>query len=115
MKRAYYALLIASAFSLPSLSHADTAGASTIRAQVRAELVAAEQAGQYPQSVAHYPDAAPDAALTHVAHRAETQAAVDSAYGPEITGYSASGFRAIRVRAVANGQPPLGDVFRGRK
>jgi hypothetical protein len=115
MKRTYYALLIASAFSLPALSYADTVGAPVTRAQVRAELVAAEQAGQFPQSYAHYPDAAPDAALMHVADRAATEAAADTSYGSESTGHSVSGLRAVRVRPVANNPSPFGDVYRGRK
>jgi hypothetical protein len=112
MKRTYYALLIASAFGLPSLSHADTATAPITRAQVRAELIAAEQADQYPRGYANYPDPVPNYALKHAADRA----AADSSYGPESTGHSASGFAAIRLRAAAHDDASsFEDVYRGRK
>jgi hypothetical protein len=115
MKRTYYAVLIAAAFSLPSLSHADTASASITRAQVRAELVAAEQVGQYPHVYPSYPDSVSNASFRYVSDRAAVKAAAESSYGPEITGHSEAGAGAIRVRAVADNPSPLGNVFRGRK
>ena len=57
MKRIYLATIAASALGLRLLSHAEATSTHTTRAQVRAELIAAEQAGQYPQSYSHYPDA----------------------------------------------------------
>jgi hypothetical protein len=116
MKRAYYALLIASAFSVPTLSHAETTTAPITRAQVRAQLIAAEQAGQYPRAYANYPDPALDAA----SKRAAIQAAADSSYGSESTGHSASGFVEVRARVAANTESQIGeaqfeDVYRGRK
>ena len=74
MKRAYYAALIAAAVSLPSLSYADTTSAPVTRAQVRAELVAAEQAGQYPRVYASYPDTVPNASFKYVSDRAAANA-----------------------------------------
>ncbi|HVE08987.1 MAG TPA: DUF4148 domain-containing protein, partial [Paraburkholderia sp.] len=66
MKRLNQALVIASLVVLPLASHAaDTKPVS--RAQVRAELFAAARTGQYPQSHTHYPDAAPDAAVSYAA------------------------------------------------
>jgi hypothetical protein len=111
MKRAYYALLIASAFGLPSLSHADTTTAPITRAQVRAELVSAERAGQYPRSYSSYPDAVP----AYASKRAVAQAVADSSYGSESTGHSASGFIEVRSRAAANDASSFADVYRGRK
>jgi hypothetical protein len=74
MKRAYYAALIAAPVSLPSLSHADTNSAPVTRAQVRAELVAAEQGGQYRRVYASYPDAVPSASFKYVSDRAAANA-----------------------------------------
>ncbi|MGF7128584.1 hypothetical protein P3T40_000050 [Paraburkholderia sp. EB58] len=74
MKRTYYALLIASALSLPSLSYADAASGPVTRAQVRAELVAAEQAGQYPRVYASYPDHVSNASFQYVSDRAAAKA-----------------------------------------
>jgi hypothetical protein len=71
VKRIYVAAIVAASLSLPLLSHAQSTGTHITRAQVRAELIAAEKAGQYPQSYSHYPDASPDAALEYVANRAE--------------------------------------------
>jgi hypothetical protein len=77
MKRTYYALLIAAAVSLPSLSYADTASAPVTRAQVRAELVAAEHAGQYPRVLASYPDSVSNASFKYVSDRAAAKARHD--------------------------------------
>jgi hypothetical protein len=118
MKRIHQAILFASVLSLPLLSSAATVDGPITRTQVRAELVAAEQAGRYPQSYAYYPDAAPDHALTHVANRAAaratTQAARDASYGPSTAGSFAVGFRHLRTRIVASERPDVDDVYRGQ-
>jgi hypothetical protein len=111
MKHTYYALLIASALSLPALSYADTATAPITRAQVRAELIAAEQAGQYPRAYANYPDPVSNYALKHAADRT----AADSSYGSDSTGHSESGFAAAPVQAAANEASSSEDVYRSRK
>jgi hypothetical protein len=111
MKHTYYALLIASALSLPALSHADTATAPITRAQVRAQLIAAEQAGQYPRAYTSYPDPVPNHALKHAADRT----AADSSYGSDSTGHSESGFAATLARAGANDASSSEDVYRSRK
>ncbi|MFM0335951.1 DUF4148 domain-containing protein [Paraburkholderia fungorum] len=104
MKRTIQAVLVASFLSLPLLAHVGMANAQTTRAQVRAELVAAEQAGQYPQSDAHYPDAAADVALTHVADRAAIKASNQESYGTSSAGSFAAGLRHLRVHVVSDSQ-----------
>jgi hypothetical protein len=101
MKRLNRALIVASlvvapltaAFAAPVAAHA-TDVAPLTRAQVRAELIAAEQNGTYPTSKVHYPDAQPDAATVYVANRAAAKAGVDSAYGGSAAGSAVSGARA---------------------
>jgi Domain of unknown function (DUF4148) len=114
MKRIYLAAIITSALSLPLLSQAQTATTQVTRAQVRAELVSAEQAGQYPQSYSHYPDAAPDAALEYVADRAAARTAAEGAYGPSVQGQSQSGSRHPRQHVLTRAQPDSTDIYRGQ-
>jgi Domain of unknown function (DUF4148) len=114
MKRIHQAILVASVLSLPLLSSAATIDAPITRAQVRAELVAAEQAGQYPRSYVNYPDATPDSALTHVANREAAQAAGNASYGPSSTGTFATGVRHLRARTVAGERPEVNDIYRGQ-
>ncbi|WP_459718639.1 DUF4148 domain-containing protein [Paraburkholderia sp. 2C] len=80
------------------------------RAQVRAELIEAEQNGTYPTSKVHYPDAQPDAATVYVANRAAAKAGVDSAYGGSPAGSSVSGARA--GGAVSGERPQFGNLYR---
>jgi hypothetical protein len=109
MKRVYQALVIAAALGLPLASHAQSQSTVT-RAQVRAELVAAEQSGQYPQSDTNYPEPANDsAAAPHVFHHAH-----DASYGPSTAGSSESGFRATRARSLASTPPSFDDIYRGQ-
>jgi hypothetical protein len=114
MKRIYVAAIVAASLSLPLLSQARATMAHPTRAQVRAELIAAEQAGKYPQSYAHYPDAAPDLALEHVADRAAARAAADGSYGSSAASGSESGFRRFREHLVAHKQPDSVDIYRGQ-
>jgi hypothetical protein len=99
--------LIASALSFSVLAHAGTTGttgAPVSRAQIHADLVAAELAGQYPQSDAHYPEPVSDPALARVARR---EANVEQAYGADSATSVASG------RIGARGQSPVSDVYKG--
>jgi hypothetical protein len=92
MKRLARILAIASFAAVPLFSHAADAE-HVSRAHVRAELFAAARTGQYPQSYAHYPDAAPDRGIAYAARHAQATDG-DTSYGASTTGRSASGKRA---------------------
>jgi hypothetical protein len=109
MKRLSQALVIASFVALPLVSHAaDTESVS--RAQVRAELFAAARTGQYPQSDTHYPDAAPDPAVTYAARHAPV-AGNSTSYGSSSAGSSASDKRVITIDTRADDGPKLGNLY----
>jgi Domain of unknown function (DUF4148) len=93
---------------LPIASHA-TDVVPKARAQVRAELIAAELSGQYPYSRVHYPDPQPDPALVYVARKA----ARDTSYGSSISGESAEGVGSVEKGQAAN-RPKVVDIRRGR-
>lgn len=112
MKRLHHALIVASLLALPLSSHA-AGDASLSRAQVRAELIAAEQAGQSPHSKVHYPDAAPNRATMYVANRAAHDADAGSSYGPSYAGGFASGIHALHARIAAGVRAPVDDIYRG--
>jgi hypothetical protein len=103
MQRIRNALVIAAVLSLPLVSHADNAAPLS-----RAELIAAEQAGQLPQSNAHYPNAQPNAARAYVANKAVNS----SAYGRETSGGFASGIRSERSPLAGSVRPPVADLYR---
>ena len=109
MQRIQHALVIATLLGLPLVSHADNV-APLSRAEVRSELIAAEQAGQIPQSKVYYPNAQPDAATVHVADRVM----INSTYGPQSSGSSASGAGSIRSRTTVRVRPPVVNLDRGR-
>ncbi|MCO4879125.1 DUF4148 domain-containing protein [Paraburkholderia caribensis] len=112
MKRVYQALVLAAALGLPLASLAETQPAAT-RAQVRAELIAAQQAGQYPQSDTRYPEPANDpAAAPHVFHRSHDLIA--TSYGPSASGSAGSGFRAARAHSLAGASSAFDDIYRGQ-
>ncbi|MEM5339964.1 DUF4148 domain-containing protein [Paraburkholderia azotifigens] len=112
MNRVYQALVLAAALGLPLASHAQSQSAAT-RAQIRAELVAAQQSGQYPQSDTSYPEPANySAAAPHVFHRSHDPIA--ASYGPSTNGSADSGFRATRARSLANAPAAFDDVYRGQ-
>jgi plastocyanin len=79
-------LIISVLIGLPIASHATDVAPKT-RAQVRAELIAAELSGQLPYSKVHYPDPQPNPAVVYVARKA----ASDTSYGSSISGESAEG------------------------
>ena len=104
MNRLHRVLIVASAALLPLLGHA--AGATPLtRAQVRAELIEAEQNGTYPTSKVHYPDAQRDPASQYVASKAAQrladEAKADAAYGGGSRGTSESGKRGHSVRQLS--------------
>ena len=112
MNRIYQALLIAASLGLPLASHAQ-AQSTVTRAQVRAELVAAEQSGQIPQSNTRYPEPAKySVAARHVFHRSHDVTA--ASYGPSANGSADSGFRATRDRSFATAPIGLNDIYRGQ-
>ncbi|BCF90732.1 DUF4148 domain-containing protein [Paraburkholderia sp. PGU16] len=112
MKRVYHALVLAAALGLPLASQAQSQSTAT-RTQVRAELVAAQQAGQYPQSDTSYPEPANySAAAPHVFHR--TQDLIATSYGPSASSSAASGFRATRARSLAGASSAFDDLYRGQ-
>ena len=59
MKSLLSAVVIASALIVPAVSFAQQANAPITRAQVRAELIAAQQAGLLNQNDTNYPKAVP--------------------------------------------------------
>jgi hypothetical protein len=111
MNRVYQALVLAAALGLPLASHAQSSQAVS-RAQVRAELVAAEQSGQIPQSDTSYPEPANySAAAPHVFHHAQL---LNASYGPSSNGSSDAGFRATRARSLADNRSAVDDIYRGQ-
>lgn len=112
MNRIYQAFLIVASLGLPLASHAQSQSTVT-RAQVRAELVAAELSGQYPPSNTGYPE--PEnypVAAPHVFRRSHDVTA--ASYGPSANGSADSGFRATRARSFATSPIGLNDIYRGQ-
>jgi hypothetical protein len=112
MKHLNRALIVASLVIAPFAAHAADIAPLT-RAQVRAELIQAEQNGTYPTSKVHYPDAQPDAATVYVANRAAAKAAAESAYGGAGAGSSVSGTRAVSGAGgdVSGERPQFGNLY----
>jgi Domain of unknown function (DUF4148) len=93
---------------LPIASHATDVAPKT-RAQVRAELIAAELSGQIPFSKEHYPDPQPDPASVYVARKA----ASDTSYGGSSTyGESAEGAASMETGLAAK-RPTVVNIYRG--
>ena len=112
MNRIYQAFLIVTTLGLPIASHAQSQSTVT-RAQVRAELVAAEQSGQIPQSNTRYPEPANySVAVPHVFHRSHD--VTTTSYGPSMNGSAESGFRATRDRSFATAPIGFDDIYRGQ-
>lgn len=82
MKSIVLSLLAASALALPVVSFAQDANQPVTRAQVRADLISAEQQGTVPLSKTHYP---PDA---NVAQRKDD---ASTGYGASTYGSRQSG------------------------
>jgi hypothetical protein len=78
MKRLNKALIVASFVVLPLVGHAAD-NASLTRAQVRADLIAAEQNGTYPPSKVHYPEPGWDPSAVYVANKAAQKLAQEAA------------------------------------
>lgn len=112
MNRVYQALVLAAALGLPLASHAQSQSTAT-RAQVRAELVAAQQSGQYASSDTSYPEPANySAAAPHVFHHSRD--VIAASYGPSTNGSADSGFRATRAHSLANVPADFDDIYRGQ-
>ena len=82
MKSLVLSLLAASALTLPLASFAQTANDPVTRAQVRSDLINAEQQGTVPPSKTHYP-----AGQNTVANATRD---ANNAYGPSTYGSSQS-------------------------
>jgi Domain of unknown function (DUF4148) len=78
MNRLNKALIVASFVVLPLVGHAAD-NAPLTRAQVRADLIAAEQNGTFPLSKVHYPDPAYDPSAVYVANKAAQKLAQEAA------------------------------------
>jgi uncharacterized protein DUF4148 len=78
MNRLNKALIVASFVVLPLVGHAAD-NAPLTRAQVRADLIAAEQNGTFPLSKVHYPEPGWDPSAVYVANRAAQKMARDAA------------------------------------
>lgn len=78
MNRLNKALIVASFVVLPLVGHAAD-NAPLTRAQVRAELIAAEQNGTYPTSKVHYPEPGWDPSAVYVANKAAQKLAREAA------------------------------------
>ncbi|MDQ7977106.1 DUF4148 domain-containing protein [Paraburkholderia sp. SARCC-3016] len=78
MKRLNKALIAASFVVLPLVGHAAD-NAPLTRAQVRADLISAEQNGTYPLSKVHYPDPGWNPSAVYVANKAAQKMAQQAA------------------------------------
>jgi hypothetical protein len=109
MVRTRNILITAALIALPIASQGSSVSPVS-RAEVRAELVSAELAGQVPYSKVHYPAAQPNAATVYVASKAINNVA----YGSSASGETASGKPSLRQRLAATVQPTPVDIYRGR-
>jgi hypothetical protein len=91
MRHVKRALVMSVLIGLPIVSRATDVTPKT-RAQVRAELITAELAGQVPFNKVRYPDPHPDAAVVHVARKATS----DTSYGTA-TGECADGANSVET------------------
>jgi hypothetical protein len=89
MKSLVLSLLAASALTLPLASFAQTANDPVTRAQVRADLINAEQQGTVPPSKTHYPSGQ-ETARNATRHADQQGSDTNNAYGPSIYGSSQS-------------------------
>ncbi|CAG4902235.1 DUF4148 domain-containing protein [Paraburkholderia saeva] len=103
MKRIHQALVLAAALALPLASHAES---TATRVQIRADLISAEQAGTYPMSDAHYPDAA--------VGRPVVRQSQGDAYGSSTHGSFASGFSKLGTHIKGTHDVSFDDVYRGQ-
>src|SRR6266702_3498149 len=112
MKSLLSAVIVASALIVPAVSFAQQVNGPVTRAQVRAELVAAQEAGLVYQNDTNYPKSVPQtgAAVAAVAQNSQDVGGVS-------TGSSASGVRASGVRASgtpSSVQQRLFSTYRGQ-
>lgn len=104
MKSIASAIAIAAALAAPVLAHAQTNQPLT-RAQVRADLIAVEQAGYWPSKGAdpHYPDDI-QAAERKVAEQ-RSASANETGYGADTNGSAQAGMRGDMT--VSSYSPPI--------
>jgi hypothetical protein len=89
MKSLVLSLLAATALTLPLASFAQTPNEPVTRAQVRADLINAEQQGMVPPSKTHYP-AGQETAPNATRHATRQDSDTNTAYGPSTYGSSQS-------------------------
>jgi hypothetical protein len=89
MKTLVLSLLAASALALPLASFAQASNDAVTRAQVRADLINAEQQGTVPPSKTHYP-AGQETARNTASQREQQNGDATNAYGPSTYGSSQS-------------------------
>ncbi|CAN7641899.1 MULTISPECIES: DUF4148 domain-containing protein [unclassified Caballeronia] len=94
MKSLVISLLAASALTLPLASFAQTANDPVTRAQVRSELIQAEQQGTVPPSKTNYP-AGRDTAQNMNRQAGPRSADANSSYGPSTNGSNQSSARSV--------------------
>ncbi|MGF6770691.1 hypothetical protein P3T18_003170 [Paraburkholderia sp. GAS199] len=107
MKTLLSTIVLASALAIPAVSFAQQSNGGLTRAQVRAEIVTAQQAGLLNQNDTNYPKAVPSDSATAVAVSAQAQD----------VGGSRSGSSAAGVRGPASGtsvQDRLFSTYRGQ-
>jgi Domain of unknown function (DUF4148) len=97
-------IILSALIGLPIASHAVDVAPKT-RAQVDAELIAAELSGQFPYSKVHYPDPRADPAVVYVARKATS----DTSYGSSPSGDSAEGAGSVGTGLAAK-RPTAVDI-----
>jgi hypothetical protein len=96
MKSLVLSLLAASALTLPLASFAQTATDPVTRAQVRSNLVQAEQQGLVPPSKTKYP-AGQDSAQNMTRQAAQQGGDANTGYGPSTYGSDQSSTRSVML------------------
>jgi Domain of unknown function (DUF4148) len=101
MKRLNKALIVASFVVLPLVGHAAD-NAPLTRAQVRADLIAAEQNGTFPLSKVHYPEPAWNPSAVYVANKAAQKMAQEAANSAAANNEAANANVSVNANAAAS-------------
>ncbi|MFC0402018.1 DUF4148 domain-containing protein [Paraburkholderia rhizosphaerae] len=112
MKRLSQALAIASFVVLPLVSHAAYSAPLT-RAQVRADLISAEQHGSFPLSKVHYPEPEWNPSAVYVANKAAQKNAQDAANNARADAATVNAYGAQTSGSSASGSPPVSHAGNG--